>query len=1323
MRISVQIPKGINYAFLFLITYCLFTLQATAQLVITSNNNAQTLVNTITGTGITVQNVTFNCPNGASGTFTDNGNIGMPSGIIITSGGATVAQGNNNSASAGVDNGTIQSDPDLTTLEPDAIYDPCILEFDITPYCDTLTLDYVFGSEEYPEFVNAGFNDAFGFFISGPGITGTQNIALVPGTSIPVSIDNVNSGSNTSYYIDNAGGTQVQYDGYTTVLTAFVVVQPCSTYHMKLIIADAGDADYDSGVFLAENGLNCPSAPIIAPNLTSTPQDCSLLGTATASPSNGQTPYTYQWSNSGTTSTITGLSAGTYSITIFDGTNCSSIIDSVTVSLNVPITLTNSQNNMSCNGGNNGTATANASGGITPYSYNWSNGQTTQTATGLIAGTYTVSVTDGTPCTVTTTVTITQPPALSASISSSSNVNCNGGNTGSATVAGSGGVTAYSYQWDANTGSQVTAIANNLSSGSYSVTITDANNCTDTASITITEPAGMSLIISGTNITCNGGNDGSATVTVGGGVTPYAYNWNNGQTTTAANNLTAGMQAVTVTDNNSCTQTASVTINEPAVLNTLVTLTNVDCFANCNGTASAPPTGGTSPYQYLWDDTNNQPTETATGLCAGTYHVTITDANNCTVIDSATITEPPLLVITNLANVPNTCYQSCDGNVIIVPGGGVTPYSYSWSNGLTTQNSATLCAGNYTITITDFNGCIKDTTFTMLEPAQYNITSSSVNSNCGMPDGYASVDNVTGGTSPYFYDWGAYGNMNFATGIIDSTYDVTISDMNNCDTVISVTVGYNPPPTATAAAAPTLCYNSCDGAATVNPVGGTTPGIFSYAWNNGQVTQTAINLCTGSYAVTVTDGNGCEAFTSVFVTQPTLVQLTTVSDTTVCISGTADLSALATGGTGQYTYSWNNGWAGAGLHNATVFSDSCVSVIATDGNGCASAAESVCIYTLPPVITTAIGTGTICEGVSTNILAIATGGDGTPYTYVWYDENGSNIGTSPSMTVFPPALNPDSNIYMVIASDGCSPNDTDYVVIDFFAPPTVAFDPDSTFGCQPFNVTFTNTSDPALDCFWDFGDGSVYDDCGTTFDHLFVDTGTYSVNLTIVTLNGCSYGIDKLGLVVVNPNPIANFVFTPQPTNVQNMNIFFTDLSTISDGNITQWDWTFYDNNVFEMIVGGDTIQHPEYNFATNPDDEFIYYLEDTGYYPVNLLVTSQYNCTDSTTLFVYIGGVYYAHIPNAFTPNGDGINDYFFPKGVGIEPVKEYKLLIFDRWGDLIFDSYRLDDPWDGTARAMGGSSTLQNGVYVWRVEFTDVKGIEHSQMGHVTLLGGEVK
>ncbi|PCJ84747.1 MAG: hypothetical protein COA57_08615, partial [Flavobacteriales bacterium] len=119
----------------------------------------------------------------------------------------------------------------------------------------------------------------------------------------------------------------------------------------------------------------------------------------------------------------------------------------------------------------------------------------------------------------------------------------------------------------------------------------------------------------------------------------------------------------------------------------------------------------------------------------------------------------------------------------------------------------------------------------------------------------------------------------------------------------------------------------------------------------------------------------------------------------------------------------------------------------------------------------------------------------------------------------------------------------------------------------------------------------------------------------------------------------------------------------------------------------------------------------------------SQYNCTDSTTLFVYIGGVYYAHIPNAFTPNGDGINDYFFPKGVGIEPVKEYKLLIFDRWGDLIFDSYRLDDPWDGTARAMGGSSTVQNGVYVWRVEFTDVTGIEHNQMGHVTLLGGEVK
>lgn len=228
-----------------------------AQLTFNNGLTAQQLAQMLAGPGVSITNATINCASNAIGSFTGTSSIGIANGILLTTGNTSVASPNTSSGSAGFCNST-PGDPQLLSLAGATTYDACALEFDIIPLCDTVSFNYSFGSDEYPEFVNSGYNDAFAFYINGPGITGQQNIAKLPGTSTFVTIDNVNAGSNSQYYVANSG-TTIEYDGYTTVLTAWIIVQACQTYHMKIVIADAGDCVFDSGVFLQAGTLNCQS--------------------------------------------------------------------------------------------------------------------------------------------------------------------------------------------------------------------------------------------------------------------------------------------------------------------------------------------------------------------------------------------------------------------------------------------------------------------------------------------------------------------------------------------------------------------------------------------------------------------------------------------------------------------------------------------------------------------------------------------------------------------------------------------------------------------------------------------------------------------------------------------------------------------------------------------------------------------------------------------------------------------------------------------------------------------------------------------------------
>ncbi len=394
--------------YLILLSIFLFSSKSIySQLVIANQGaSATTITSSMIGPGLTVTNPVITCPNNAYGTFTGGGttNLGIPSGVLLTTGNVSTLAGNG-SAFWSTGNNSNCNDPQLSTLEPLATNDCCILEFDVVPSCSTLRIRFVFGSEEYPEWVSSGFNDAFGFFVTGQnpvgGVYTNTNIATLPNGTI-VSIDNVNANTNNTFYVNNATGTAIKLDAFTTIITSDIDVVPCQSYHFKLAIADAGDAAFDSGVFV--DFLDCSTA--LNATTTTTPVSCAGSdGTATATAVNGFPPYTYTWNTNPvqTTSTITGLTPGTYTVVVDDAGSCTPpVTQTVNVGLsnNVPVITTN--NPVICQ---TGSATITASNPGSGGTYLWSTGETTQSivVSPTITTNYTVTYDAGSLCTATDT--------------------------------------------------------------------------------------------------------------------------------------------------------------------------------------------------------------------------------------------------------------------------------------------------------------------------------------------------------------------------------------------------------------------------------------------------------------------------------------------------------------------------------------------------------------------------------------------------------------------------------------------------------------------------------------------------------------------------------------------------------------------------------------------------------------------------------------------------------------------------------------------------------------------------------------------------------
>nr|WP_199000327.1 T9SS type A sorting domain-containing protein [Flavobacterium sp. ASV13] len=935
--------------------------------------------------------------------------------------------------------------------------------------------------------------------------------------------------------------------------------------------------------------------PVIIAGASQTNIACNggATGIATVTPTGGTAPYTYLWSNNETSATISGLTAGTYSVTIKDANQCEKIQSFTITEPPVLIATQGTVNNVSCYNGANGTATVNVTGGTGAgtYTYSWiPSVGSTATVTGLAAGTYEVTVTDANSCTTTQTFLITQPPAFSIT-PSQTNILCNGAATGSASVAVTGGTGNYSYSWSPAVSSGATAsaltagtytvtikddnlcqaiqtftiteptaltatqgpitnischgdatgsatvnvtggtsatgeyhyswapsggigaTATGLTAGAYIVTITDDNSCTTTQNFNITEPAAaLSATTASIPVSCFGGSNGSASVTVSGGTPLYTYQWAPlGGTTATITGRPAGDYTCTITDANGCKLIKNITIDTPAVLSATSTKTDVSCNGGVNGSATVTVTGGTGDYHYSWSPTGGA-AATATGLTAGTYTVTITDDNTCSITQNIIIDQPAALAATQ-SQTDVLCNGSATGTATVTVTGGTPNYSYTWSPSVGNQATVTgLTAGVYNCLITDGKGCTLTKTFVIAEPAVLSATQSQINATCST-GGQAAV-NVTGGSTPYTYSWTPSGaTAAVATGLAAGIHSVLIEDANGCKLTKTFTIGTTNTLTAIQSQTDVLCNGSNTGSATVIPAGA--PGPFTYVWSPSVGNSATVNnLTAGNYAVTITSANGCSIIKNFTITEPTALTVTPSQTNIACNGGvTGSATVNVTGGTGLYTYNWAP--IGGTAATASGLAAGTYVVTIKDANLCQTT-QSFTITQPAAIVATTSQTNVSCNGGSNGSATVSVTGGTGDYHYSW-SPTGGGAATATGLS---------AGTYTVTITDDNSCTTTQNVTITEPAALSAA--------TSKTDVSCNGANDGTASVTVTGGTGaynySWLPSGQTTATASGLAPGTYTVTAT--DANGCS--INQSVSIITTPDvtaPVPNVAALPDITN------------------------------------------------------------------------------------------------------------------------------------------------------------------------------------------------
>lgn len=864
----------------------------------------------------------------------------------------------------------------------------------------TFTYDWSHGQQTFLA-TGLSANVAYTVTVTDPlGCVDTAQVVLTePATPIAVS----STGDILACHGDSSGTIQLQVQGATPPYryawsngdtTQSLTQIPAGSY--TVTVTDANNC-----TITRTEQVTQPPSPLTIGGTANVVNCGASNGSITASVSGGGSPYQYAWDNGATTRTLSGLTAGSYTLTVTDIFGCNRV-RTFTVGTVTGLQSTTTAQAASCSSSADGSATVTPSGGVGPYTYAWSNGATTAQVNSLTAGTYAVTVTDATGCTVRNSATITALTSFSLT-GQATEVSCAGGNDGAIAtqVSGSSG---YTYLWsDGSTQAQRIQ----LTAGSYTVTVTDGSGCAQQAAFAVTQPNALQLTTSTQPVRCAGGNDGSATAQVSGGTAPYQWNWSSGATAATALNLTAQSYTVTVTDAKGCTRSATATVTQPQPLQATATATPTTCATTTDGAIATAVTGGTPPYQWNWND--GATSAQRTGLSAGSYSATVTDAHGCTSSLSANVGAPLALVLSGVVT-DVSCRGGNDGRIVLTAQNATPPLTYQWSvSGIGNSAQANgLMAGSYAATVTDANGCTAQAAFAVTQPAQGLAVQATggVLLCAGSTQGSVQAM-VTGGTSPYNYAWsGGAAAVAQPTGLGVGSYTVTVTDANGCTATANATLTEPSPLVVNILKNDVFCHGGSSGMASANVMGGTPP--YQYAWSTAATTPNISGLSAANYALTVTDANGCTVQQSVQIQQPNPINIQLVPTSATCATSTdGAIASQVTGGTSPFSYAWSNGATTPQLTNVA---GGTYTLTVTDANGCTASLSANVATPNPLNLLTANVQPATCGQSNGLIVVIGTGGV-TPYQYAW-SANANVSGNSNT------AANLGAGTYSVTVTDG-----------------------------------------------------------------------------------------------------------------------------------------------------------------------------------------------------------------------------------------------------------------------------------------------------------------